>query len=508
MNHRLRHSLLRHCSFAALLWSALLLAGILPGCERHDGAPPLPGGGDGRNGVAENQSSTLGAGGAPATADTSANYPQIPELVTGKNPDGSLTLDIDTNLFSQFCVSLNLPAPPPPEAIDTTAYIELYNAAKRLSRNPDANHYAAVGAIYYAYAYRENAIQCFRQAKRRAPTDHRWPHLLARLYKDVGRLHDAVTEIEVAAGLDERYAATFALAGDLYLAAARFQDAGAAYSKYVALRPQDAYGYFGLGKLAHQQRQFEKAAGYLRQALSHAPNAYQIKYLYGRSLLQLGQREQAAKELAATGTATSHEGITFEDPLFQQVHIKARSILALRADYQRQMAAQDWNAAANACRAILERRPEDFGTMYNLASLYRQLGDYDRALTLLRRALKTKPDFAPLRCGLAEVYLAMGDPRRAIAETERALDGDPRQARALAVKGAAHLSLREWPLAESALTEATKLDPQQDRYFYYLGNALEAQDRRSDAINAYKAAIRLNAANAPAHQRLSALSGP
>ena len=292
---------------------------------------------------------TLGGGlGCDAPSSAPIPHPPLPELTKVVEAEGRFRWAIDHPTFARACEALALPEPPFPEEFERAAYLDFHAATQGVARTREPERYAQVGAIYYAYSFRQHAIVCYAEAKRRAANDYRWPYLLARLFKDLGDLDRALEEVSVARHLKPGYAPSYALTADLHLASGRWEEAAKSYRAFIARRPQEAYGYFGLGQVEFRRRQYEAAREPLKRALGLAPRSHQVSYLYGQVLLRLGDEKEARERLATTSRATAYTGLTFDDPLFRGMHEQASSSLLLRMEYQRHTAAGNPQDAAKA----------------------------------------------------------------------------------------------------------------------------------------------------------------
>lgn len=429
----------------------------------------------------------------------------LPEITTTKTADGTLRIAIDEEALADACRRLELPPPPPLSAVEPDSYIRIFAAISSIAKNPTPENFAYLGHLYYGHAFRENAVVCYQRAARLDDADHRWPHLLGRLFHELGREDQALKTLERAARLNNAYAATFAQLGDLYLSQGRNDDATRAFERYAVLAPDDAYAPFSQGRVAYQRGDLNAAIQHLEHALNNAPNAHQITYLYGQTLARLGRRDQAAKFLAPTADATSQVGITYPDPLLQQVHRQAQSVRALTIELEKLTKAGRWDDAINTCKTILQRHPDTYSMLYNLASLYRRTEQYDQALATLRRILQVKPDYAPAHCGLAEVHRSMGSPDHALASVDRALQLKPDYARAFAVRGLVYMDRRDWSAAERAFDAALKITPKDHSYVYYLGLALEEQQRKDEAAKMFQRVLQLQPSHSGAQRHLAEL---
>ncbi len=90
-----------------------------------------------------------------------------------------------------------------------------------------------------------------------------------------------------------------------------------------------------------------------------------------------------------------------------------------------EFAAHDLNLALIAYKTSLQLSPNDIVTMYNLGSLYLQMGDYSAAESLFRKVSAINPKFAYSKSALGKTLIKMGKKSEAKAYLEEALMLDP-----------------------------------------------------------------------------------
>ncbi len=93
--------------------------------------------------------------------------------------------------------------------------------------------------------------------------------------------------------------------------------------------------------------------------------------------------------------------------------------------------------------------------------------------------------------GVAREYLYAGQPEKALDATERCMRLYPQDVACVFGRGAIHLQLSEYALAETYLRRAIALQPREGFLQHRLGLALEGQERIEDARSAYARAAAL-----------------
>jgi protein O-GlcNAc transferase len=160
------------------------------------------------------------------------------------------------------------------------------------------------------------------------------------------------------------------------------------------------------------------------------------------------------------------------------------------------------DAAAVACRQVLEREPENVAAHNQLALLLYQLGRADEALTHVRIAAQLDPHSAELLNNLGGLLEHTGQLSEAIAVYRRA------------VKVAPHLAVPQFNLGDAlrkdnqpdeALTPlraAATLDPNLQEAWAALGTALASLNQPQAALGALHRAVELRPTDALTGRRL------
>ena len=127
-----------------------------------------------------------------------------------------------------------------------------------------------------------------------------------------------------------------------------------------------------------------------------------------------------------------------------------------------------------------------------LARTHHHLGDLQAAERSMRRALELEPGSRPARAGLATILFALRCFGDAEAAVQRLLDLSPGDVECLWMLGNCRMGQRDPAGAEGYFRQAIAADPERSVVWKDLGAALDAQDRRGEAIEASANAVRLD----------------
>jgi tetratricopeptide (TPR) repeat protein len=187
-------------------------------------------------------------------------------------------------------------------------------------------------------------------------------------------------------------------------------------------------------------------------------------------------------------------------------HVRARVLLGkihfLQGNYQ---------AAADELQAALALST-DFDLAYSIALADLELKKISLATVLFDEMKNSLPEGAQLHVLIGRAFLATGYPQLATKEFERVATLDSKYPQGHFYLGLASLLSAQAPdvphsesqsdlaKAENSLQEAIKLQPQDQRVFFYLGRCYALQQQWAKAVDAYRSVIKLT----PATQQMDA----
>ncbi len=324
------------------------------------------------------------------------------------------------------------------------------------------------------------------------------------------------------------------------------REARAAYEEALKLDPGYSPAHVALGLSCYRSGEYEAAGEHLSTALRRDPDSVEAHYYLGLVMKAEGRINDAQDNLTWVARSGSIESLArYElgalalavgnlpealDQLSRSVlldprDIKARTVLAL---------AERLTGRLDAARAHVESAvrdlPLDYLALSEQLAVYRSIGNQGAAAPAeqeLWRLLSREPDSV---LELAFDYAALGraEESRGVlqAAIQRATDAHvaayPMLHYALGYflekNGDREGALRQYALGEhgnpayvfphrleevDVLRAATAANPSDGRACYYLGNALASRNRDSEALQAWRAAARLDGANPVARRNLA-----
>src|SRR5687767_4846648 len=132
--------------------------------------------------------------------------------------------------------------------------------------------FGELGRLCQVYGLAEPAEAAYRQALTLAPTDFRWPYLLARVVQEAGRL-EAAALYRKALALRPGFLPALVLLAETLIAANHLDDAETALREALAVDPGSAAARAALGQIALSRQRYREAADHLEAALAAVPEA-------------------------------------------------------------------------------------------------------------------------------------------------------------------------------------------------------------------------------------------
>lgn len=190
-------------------------------------------------------------------------------------------------------------------------------------------------------------------------------------------------------------------------AALRAKDSATAakeFHKVIALDPRNTEAYTDLGVITFFQGDFQKAAGYLRKALSIDPSLAKTQALLGMCETRMG--ESSGVELLAKAF-----------PRVKDKNVRVQVGLELADIYYRR---GSLNRAAAVMQSLVDLAPNNIEVLYLAQRVY-----YDLADDTLNKLALLAPHSARMQEVIAERLVNNGDIQGAIKYYEKTLKADP-----------------------------------------------------------------------------------
>jgi tetratricopeptide (TPR) repeat protein len=267
--------------------------------------------------------------------------------------------------------------------------------------------------------------------------------------------------------------------GYAYTALDRHAEATAEYRKAVALDPSMAAAQMNLG-LALLEKEPAAAVEPLRKAANLLPDQARPKFLLGWALERSGQLAPAIEQYELA------EKIDFKT--FDIHFALGRALLA----------SQHAAEAEAEFRQALEGKPDSKASRLGLAESLLLQKKLEPAAEQLGEYLKSQPDDAENRLRRAQILADLGKYDDALAELDRAEATAPATLATLKLRADLCTELKQYPEAISALQKAVAQAPKDAELHARLGHELLEQRQYPPAAHEFGIAFQLDPRMTPA----------
>lgn len=313
--------------------------------------------------------------------------------------------------------------------------------------------YAQIGEAYRIKSSVEQNPRWLVEAEANAKKAVELDTHIPSVYVTLGRMHDtagkhdlALQEFQHALALDPRNATAMAGMGRAYELAGRLPDAEASFRKAADLQPNDWDGHNTLAMYYDRQEKYPQSIAEFKRALELAPDSAQVLFNLGATYIDSGDPKNFAEAesvlkrsiainpsfpaYANLGALYDREG---KYQLAAEVTRKALDMNGenyivwgnLRNEYewlkQPDKAAEARRREIPLLEQSIQQHPRDGEAFAQLANLWAEEHDREKATANLRTALALAPGDRQILNLATDVYENLGDRAQAIAYLQKAM---------------------------------------------------------------------------------------
>ncbi|HEV2322805.1 MAG TPA: tetratricopeptide repeat protein [Terracidiphilus sp.] len=281
-----------------------------------------------------------------------------------------------------------------------------------------------------------------------------------------------------------------------------YADALAPARDYVLRKPKDPAGHVMLGTVYQQLGDYEKAERELERGVAGAPNDFEAHYQLGLVLARMNKPNQALPHLQkAVAIKPGDRAAQYQLVAVLRSLGEAQQTAQLVGQLQKEQKAEVLNSelasegtrandllqsgkaaeAAQIYRHMLEEKPDNAWTAYNLALALEAAGDMKGAEDTLRNAIRIDPTRAKIQAELGRLYLSQGDSQAAQQWLESAVHLDPELAEARSNLATVYTRKGDLVSAEKLVRQSLEDNPNDIEDHLNLGLILVQQNRKADA---------------------------
>jgi cyclophilin family peptidyl-prolyl cis-trans isomerase/tetratricopeptide (TPR) repeat protein len=281
------------------------------------------------------------------------------------------------------------------------------------------------------------ALDYYADATSLSPNNAQLLNEWGQTYYLLGDDDRALEMYQDSVSLDSEYFETYLLLGEFYTKQREWDKAVESYQRAVEVRPKRVDGYSALGYVYSQLGDMESALQAYQKAVELRPTSFNDRKNLAILYQQMGRVEDAISEgTIALELAPVDQKPAVEAFLAQLGAVQAgassedaQEIQRLIAQGNTEMNAEDWVAAEETFKQILELEPDNPHGHSALAYVYARLGRVDEAIAENLTVVKLMPDDYNSHKNLALLYQQKGEFDNAIAAAEVALGLAPEEER-------------------------------------------------------------------------------
>jgi len=292
---------------------------------------------------------------------------------------------------------------------------------KDLKEKELAGAYGRLGEIYQAYGLNDAAIACYDNAHALQPEEFKWPYYLGYLLQTKGDLQQALSNYRAALKLRAGDEITIHRMASANLSLNQLDEAERLYQQELSRDDKSVAALDGLGRVALERRQFEKAIDYLSQALTIDPQAAYLHYPLGMAYRGEGNLEKAQEELGQHGPAAPELTDRYLGDV-QEIRV-GKADLWTKASQQ--MAANNLSEAIASYRKLVESNGQDATARTYLGTALARAGKTQEAVQQFTEALRISPNNAETHYCLGVVLATLDNDEQAIVHFRATIERDP-----------------------------------------------------------------------------------
>ncbi len=350
----------------------------------------------------------------------------------------------------------------------------LYRVIERDSSRIGA--YFLLGSIYQKQKQDEKAIEIYQKILKIAPDSH---EALTNLYSYLRKRQDWAsieriygellkqdsTNVQVRLILAESYffqekfdsarvllepvlddkdlrPTALEMLGRMAFQQKKYEEAENYFSLLTREQPENRFGWIFLAILYNRQQHYDRSIHVLRQALSVLPDDTDILSLYGNTLMQAGNLQEALEPLEKANRLAPEDVDIIAalanlydqlkmwdkcDSLYQAALEKFpdNALLLNNYSYSLSVRGEKLDMALEMAQRALEQEPDNGAYLDTIGWIYFQLGDYQKALQYIQEAVQVREDSAEVLEHLGDVYYKLNQPDKAREYWQKALEKDP-----------------------------------------------------------------------------------
>lgn len=362
----------------------------------------------------------------------------------------------------------------------------------------------------------EQAIKEYQLALQTDSSSNYLKARLAVLYFTTGDVPTAVryaNEVANVPGLDAQMLGQI---GGMYAAAGKPDQALRLFNRAIEQEPQRSEHYFAKGLLLANQKHYVEAESTIRSGIKVSPDSAVGYYYLGRISVEARDFDKATThfEQAVTLNAAFEPAYVALGSVYEAKQDRDKAIGIYRRYLQGvnprnreirhhlirlQVSAKQYDEALQELEGMLAEDPSDLDAQLRMGLVYGEQKNYPKAIHQLNQILTVRPAELKVRDYLGYLYEETKDYPKAIEAYRHNLRLEPSYFEGHLHLGVLQYRLKQYADAIEHLREASRLNPKQPESHIVLGLSHFQSEQYEPSLQAFLEGIRYNPDNADLH---------
>lgn len=276
----------------------------------------------------------------------------------------------------------------------------IQNASTQAKEGPDQlDGLAELSRLYDANGYTRRAWECYAALVLVEPSEPRWPYLFGKILAGYGELEEAAPLFRRAVDLEPSYLPSHIRLADTLLKQNRFEEAKDAYEDALKTAPESAYALVGLARVAIANDDLPLAREHLEDAVrltDYKIGADLLGDVYERLGLPALEKDVLQKmEWGSYADLPDPWSLTLMDDCYDAYQVSIAGGWVVHQG--------DIYTGLRYIKRAIDLAPDTAVLHFQIAGIYMNLNELDKAEEHFKRCVEIQPDFADAWLTLIEI---------------------------------------------------------------------------------------------------------
>ena len=342
---------------------------------------------------------------------------------------------------------------------------------ERTEENPDsAECWGKLGENLYIHDHKDLSVDCFTKACQLDDGDFRWSYFCGVALDDLNS-DRAIEWYEKSRKIKPVYPPLNIKLGNRYLLKGDRSRAEENFEAVIEAGMRVPHAYLGLAKIAMEKNDLKEAEDQLHNAVKMAPTYREARAVLADVYRRQGEREKAEKIFSSLGGLPDR--LDLSDPVYFEMVEEGVSSFWCQVRGNIYLKRNDLNNAEEEFKKALEAKPNE-ASHTSLGYVYQRQKRYEAAIDHYNQALALNPEYSSALNNLAVVYYDLGDVQKARSIMKKVLETDSGSVDACLNMGTFSKEMGNRKEAVKYFREGLEKAPADRRFVYQLGWLLAA----------------------------------